>query len=115
MVTEQLTYPEALEQLRAAYEQEKIQLTAKVSSLEVTVGQQSIEIKKLQETVEGDLTTCSIEAWDLVDEQVIEIKNLQMDVKKLQEELDSMDKAHSYIMDDENSLWNALNKLSDGG
>jgi len=52
MAKKQLTYPEALEQLRAAYEQEKIQLTAKISSLEVAVGQQSIQIKRLKEQFE---------------------------------------------------------------
>ena len=47
-----MKYPEALEQLRKAYEQEKIQLTAHISTLEVTVGQQSITIKKLQDSLE---------------------------------------------------------------
>ena len=51
-MTEQMKYPEALEQLRKAYEQEKIQLTAHISTLEVTVGQQSITIKKLQDSLE---------------------------------------------------------------
>ena len=50
-VKEQLTYPEALEQLRAAYEHEKIVLTAHISTLEVTVGQQSIQVKRLEEQV----------------------------------------------------------------
>jgi len=44
----QLTYTEALEQLRVAYGQEKIQLTAKVSTLEVSVSQLQIKIKKLE-------------------------------------------------------------------
>ena len=51
-MTEQIKYPEALEQLRKAYEQEKIQLTAHISTLEVTVNQQSITIKKLQDSLE---------------------------------------------------------------
>jgi len=51
-MTEQMKYPEALEQLRKAYEQEKIQLTAHISTLEVTVNQQSITIKKLQDSLE---------------------------------------------------------------
>ena len=51
MTEKQLTYPEALEQLRAAYEHEKIVLTAHVSTLEVTVGQQTIKIKKLEEQI----------------------------------------------------------------
>jgi len=50
--TQQLTYNEALEQLRAAYEHEKIVLTARISTLEVSVGQQSITIKKLQDSLE---------------------------------------------------------------
>ena len=49
MAKKQLTYPEALEQLRAAYEHEKIVLTARISTLEVTVGQQTIKIQKLEE------------------------------------------------------------------
>jgi len=51
-MTEQMTYPEALAQLRAAYEHEKIQLTALNSTLQVTVNQQSITIKKLQVSLE---------------------------------------------------------------
>jgi len=47
-VKEQLTYPEALEQLRKAYEQEKIQLTARISTLEVTVSQLTIKVKGQQ-------------------------------------------------------------------
>ena len=47
-MTNQLTYPEALLVLRAAYEQEKIQLTAKISTLEVAIGQQQIQIKQLE-------------------------------------------------------------------
>ena len=52
MTKKQLTYPEALEQLQAAYEQEKIVLTAQISTLQVSVGQQSIQIKKLEERLE---------------------------------------------------------------
>ena len=51
MTEKQLTYPEALEQLRAAYEHEKIVLTAHISTLEVTVSQQAIKIKKLEEQI----------------------------------------------------------------
>jgi len=49
MVTEQLKYPEALEQLRVAYEHEKIVLTSQISTLQLSVNQQSIKIKKLEE------------------------------------------------------------------
>ena len=52
MTKKQLTYPEALEQLYAAYEQEKIVLTAQISTLQVSVGQQSIKIKRLEEQLE---------------------------------------------------------------
>tara|TARA_B100000949_G_C14136625_1_gene388909 strand:- start:69 stop:254 length:186 start_codon:yes stop_codon:yes gene_type:complete len=45
----QLTYAEAVEQLRAAYEHEKIVLTTKISTLEVSISQQSIKIKSLEE------------------------------------------------------------------
>ena len=48
MVTEQMKYPEVLEQLRKAYEQEKIQLTTKISTLEVSVSQLESKIKKLE-------------------------------------------------------------------
>jgi len=48
MVAQQLKYPEALEQLRAAYEQEKIQLTAHISTLEVSVSQLTIKVKGQQ-------------------------------------------------------------------
>ena len=46
-MAEQLTYPEALEQLRKAYEREKIQLTAKISTLEVTISQLQGELNRL--------------------------------------------------------------------
>ena len=52
MTKKQLAYPEALEQLRAAYEHEKIVLTAQISTLQVSVGQQSIKIKRLEEQLE---------------------------------------------------------------
>jgi len=52
MDKKQLTYVEALKQLQAAYEQEKIVLTANISSLEVVVSQQTIKIKRLEEQLE---------------------------------------------------------------
>ena len=52
MAKKQLTYPEALEQLRAAYEHEKIVLTAQISTLQVSVSQQSIKIEKLEKELE---------------------------------------------------------------
>ena len=45
---EQIKYPEALEQLRAAYEHEKIVLTARISTLEVSIGQQDIVSDNIQ-------------------------------------------------------------------
>ena len=51
-MAEQLTYPEALEQLREAYEHEKIVLTSQISTLQLSVNQQSIKIKKLEEQLE---------------------------------------------------------------
>ena len=45
----QLTYAEAVEQIRAAHEHEKIVLTTKISTLEVSISQQSIKIKSLEE------------------------------------------------------------------
>ena len=45
---EQLTYQEALEELKGAYEREKIQLTAQISTLQVSVGQQQILMKRLE-------------------------------------------------------------------
>ena len=50
-MNEQLTYLEALEQLRDAYEIEKIQLTAQISTLQVTIDQQIIHIKQLEHQV----------------------------------------------------------------
>ena len=44
----QLTYQEALEELKGAYEREKIQLTAQISTLQVSVGQQQILMKRLE-------------------------------------------------------------------
>ena len=48
MEEEQQTYSQALELLRAAYEHEKIQLTAHISTLQVLVSQLQIKIKKLE-------------------------------------------------------------------
>ena len=69
MEEEQQTYSQALELLRAAYEHEKIQLTAHISTLQVTVNQQAITIKKLQERL--------IEAQDIVSDNVQTILRLQ--------------------------------------
>ena len=54
MTTEQMKYPEALEQLRKAYEQEKIQLTAHISTLDVLIAQLQREIKNLKEKLGVD-------------------------------------------------------------
>ena len=52
MEVEQLTYPQALEVLRAAYEHEKIQLTAQISTLQVANNQLQIKIQKQQEKID---------------------------------------------------------------
>jgi len=49
MAPKQVTYPDALEILRGAYEREKIQLTAHISTLEVSISQLKVKIKKLEE------------------------------------------------------------------
>jgi len=64
-----MKYPEALEQLRAAYEHEKIVLTARISTLEVSVGQQAISIKTLQDNLE--------KAQDIVSDNIQTILRLQ--------------------------------------
>ena len=51
-VKEQLTYPEALEKLRGAYKREKVQLTVKISTLEVTISQQNIQIIQFKKEIE---------------------------------------------------------------
>jgi len=58
-MVEQLAYPEALEQLRAAYEQEKIQLTARISTLEVALSQQSIHITQLEKELSSKESDCN--------------------------------------------------------
>ena len=66
MTKKQLTYPEALEQLRKAYEQEKIQLTARISTLEVTVSQLTIKVKGQQgkiKSLEKKLMERSLELY----------------------------------------------------
>ena len=67
--TVQLTYPEALEQLRKAYEQEKIQLTAHISTLEVTVSQQNLSLIKLQNSL--------VKAQNIIADNVQTILRLQ--------------------------------------
>ena len=64
----------------------------------VTISQQAIEIKKLQETVCSHVL-CE-EAWAIIEEQVLEIKNLQMDVKKLQDEQVILDVPRHVLTDD---------------
>ena len=56
---EQLTYPQALEQLRGAYEREKIQLTVMVSTLQGSAAQQERIIKELKEKLEDAQNTIS--------------------------------------------------------
>jgi len=51
-MSEQLTYEQALEQLRGAYEREKIYLTVHISTLQVSINQQSIKIKELEEELD---------------------------------------------------------------
>ena len=64
-----MKYPEALEQLRKAYEQEKIQLTAHISALEVTVSQQAITVSNLQNSL--------VKAQNIIADNVQTILRLQ--------------------------------------
>ena len=52
---EQLTYAEAVEQLRKAYEREKIQLKKHIAKLQITVHQQEIHIKQIKELYNAKL------------------------------------------------------------
>jgi len=67
--TQQLTYPEASEQLRKAYEQEKIQLTAHISTLEVTVSNLQNSLVKAQNIISDNVQTilrlqeCTNQKW----------------------------------------------------
>ena len=67
--TKQLTYNEALEDLRKAYEREKIQLTALNSTLQVTVNQQVITVKNLQDSL--------VKAQNIISDNVQTILRLQ--------------------------------------
>ena len=67
--TQQLTYNEALEDLRKAYEREKIQLTALNSTLQVTVNQQAITVKNLQDSL--------VKAQNIISDNVQTILRLQ--------------------------------------
>ena len=67
--TQQLTYNEALEDLRKAYEREKIQLTALNSTLQVTVNQQVITVKNLQDSL--------VKAQNIISDNVQTILRLQ--------------------------------------
>ena len=69
---EQLTYPQALEQLRGAYEREKIQLTVMVSTLQGGAAQQERIIKELKEKLEN--------AQNIVADNVQTILRLQSDL-----------------------------------
>jgi len=81
--TVQLTYPEASEQLRKAYEQEKIQLTAYISTLEVSVSQQAITVSNLQNSL--------VKAQNIIADNVQTILRLQecTNQKWLQEQEDT--------------------------
>ena len=82
MNTEQTTYPEALEVLRGAYEREKIKLTVMISTHEVTISQQTIQINNLKEKLE--------KAQSIVADNVQTILRLQNSTNKnwLSEELE---------------------------
>jgi len=81
--TKQLTYNEALEDLRKAYEREKIQLTALNSTLQVTVNQQVITVKNLQDSL--------VKAQNIISDNVQTILRLQecTNQKWLQEQEDT--------------------------
>ena len=81
--TKQLTYNEALEDLRKAYEREKIQLTALNSTLQVTVNQQAITVKNLQDSL--------VKAQNIISDNVQTILRLQecTNQKWLQEQEDT--------------------------
>jgi len=81
--TQQLTYNEALEDLRKAYEREKIQLTALNSTLQVTVNQQVITVKNLQDSL--------VKAQNIISDNVQTILRLQecTNQKWLQEQEDT--------------------------
>jgi hypothetical protein len=67
--TKQLTYLEASEQLRKAYEQEKIQLTAHISTLEVMVSNLQNSLVKAQNIISDNVQTilrlqeCTNQKW----------------------------------------------------
>ena len=73
-MSEQIKYTEALEQLRAAYEHEKIVLTARISTLEVSIGQQDIAIKTLNDSL--------AKAQDIVSDNIQTILRLQDSINR---------------------------------
>jgi len=54
----QLTYLEAVEELRRAYEREQIQLTSQISTLQLSVNQQTIRIKYLEKELAAKEQDC---------------------------------------------------------
>ena len=83
--------------LRGAYERDIVYYKAMITTHEVTIGQQSIQLKKAQETVEDnvqtilrlqmELKTSDAEVDSLLDEREsldLEIKNLELDLHTLE-------------------------------
>jgi flagellar biosynthesis chaperone FliJ len=67
---------DTVKDLGISCEQLGIQYTSKLSTLEVTVSQQSIQIKSLEKQLK-EMDTFAQEGWDLAETYTIQIKKLQ--------------------------------------
>ena len=85
---------ERLKELSTACEKQEVYYKTMISTHEVTIGQQAIYIGEFEKAKIDSETKAhnslrnkeEAELNAIVDEQVLEIKNLQMDVKKLHDE-----------------------------
>ena len=94
---------ERLKELSTACEKQEVYYKTMISTHEVTIGQQAIYIGEFEKAkidsetkahnevyVVGHVLNQEAELNAIVDEQVTEIKNLQMDVKQLQDTIDQL-------------------------
>ena len=90
---------ERLKELSTACEKQEVYYKTMISTHEVTIGQQAIYIGEFEKAKIDSETKAHNqynrysyieELQEIIDEQVTEIKNLQMDVKQLQDTIDQL-------------------------
>ena len=86
---------DTVKDLGISCEQLGIQYTSKLSTLEVTVSQQSIQIKSLEKQLK-EMDTFAQEGWDLAETYTLEIKALKLEVMNLKTEPSNTNTTHTF-------------------